>query len=235
MTDAASAARHTTTTGVMNSGTTLTDAVRGLLPTPSARDFKGPNPNARQGGDDLPTAALKMLPTPGSQDGERGVRSEEALARKAVNGQRLDRQRSLSDIPRLLPTPEAKSSTAGPDFARANRPGSGGDDLVTTVAKATLGELDWGDYKPAIERWEALTRPAPYPIEPNTKGKPRLAARFSEWMMGWAEGWVTDLVDPEPRRRPAEGYISRTEALRMVGNGVCTQQAAQALRDLLAA
>ncbi|AHJ86446.1 hypothetical protein 40AC_83 [Mycobacterium phage 40AC] len=178
----------------MHTGTTLTDAVRGLLPTPSARDFKGPNPNARQGGDDLPTAALK-----------------------------------------LLPTPEAKSSTAGPDFARANRAGSGGDDLVTTVAKATLGELDWAEYKPAIERWEALTRPAPYPIEPNSKGKPRLAARFSEWMMGWPEGWVTDLIDPEQRRRPPEGYISRTEALRMVGNGVCSQQAAQALRDLLSA
>ncbi|QGH80543.1 hypothetical protein SEA_ALITER_77 [Mycobacterium phage Aliter] len=49
------------------------------LPTPSARDFKGGNPN-RQGGDDLPTAILK-----------------------------------------LLPTPEAKSSTAGPDYARSAR------------------------------------------------------------------------------------------------------------------
>ncbi|AHB29880.1 DNA methyltransferase [Mycobacterium phage Artemis2UCLA] len=162
------------------------------LPTPQARDWKGSNPN-RQGGDDLPTAVLK-----------------------------------------LLPTPEAKSSTAGPDFARANRPGSGGDDLVTTVAKLTLGDLDWAEYAPAIERWEVITRPAPYPIEPNTKGKPRLAARFSEWMMGWEEGWVTDLIDAGSRR-PAEGYVSRTEALRMVGNGVCTQQATQALRDLLSA
>ncbi|QBP31099.1 DNA methylase [Mycobacterium phage Refuge] len=161
------------------------------LPTPSARDFKGPNPNARQGGDDLPTAVLK-----------------------------------------LLPTPEAKSSTAGPDYARSERVGSGGDDLVTTLAKLERGMLDWAEYRPAIERWEGLTRPAPEPIEENTVGKPRLAAQFSEWMMGWDEGWVTDLIDTT-RRRPAEGYISRTEALRMVGNGVCTQQAAQALRDLL--
>ncbi|QBJ00266.1 hypothetical protein SEA_PHARAOH_78 [Mycobacterium phage Pharaoh] len=160
------------------------------LPTPSARDFKGPNPNARQGGDDLPTAILK-----------------------------------------LLPTPEAKSSTAGPDFARATRPGSGGDDLVTTLAKLERGMLDWAEYAPAIERWETITRPAPEPIDYST-GKPRLAAQFSEWMMGWDEGWVTDLVDTS-RRRPAEGYISRSEALRMVGNGVCTQQAATALRDLL--
>ena len=35
----------------------------------------------------------------------------------------------------LLPTPEAKLSDSGPDYARANRPGSGGDDLTTTVHK----------------------------------------------------------------------------------------------------
>ncbi|QFG10449.1 DNA methyltransferase [Mycobacterium phage Anthony] len=209
------------------------------------------------------SSSSPILPTPGAQDGERGMRSVEALHRKATNGQRLDRQRSLSDLPRLLPTPaardgkgtnpnraggqdlpgaiallptpEAKSSTAGPDYARASRPGSGGDDLVTTVCKATRGDLDWGKYRPAIERWEGLTRQAPYPVEPNTKGDPRLAARFSEWMMGWIEGWVTDLVDPHGRRRPPKDkYISRTEALRIIGNGVVTQQAASALRELLA-
>jgi len=34
-----------------------------------------------------------------------------------------------------LPTPEAKLASSGPDYARANRTGSGGDDLTTTVAK----------------------------------------------------------------------------------------------------
>ena len=134
---------------------------------------------------------------------------------------------------KLLPTPEAKSSTAGPDFARASRRGSGGDDLVTTVARAVLAGNDFGEYQPAITRWEAITRPAPYPVEANTKGGTRLAAAFSEWMMGWADGWVTDLVDPANTGRPAEGFVSRTEALRMVGNGVCTQQAAQAIKDLI--
>ena len=33
----------------------------------------------------------------------------------------------------LLPTPEAKLSDSGPDYARATRPGSGGDDLTTTL------------------------------------------------------------------------------------------------------
>lgn len=42
--------------------------------------------------------------------------------------------------------------------------------------------------------------------------------------MGWPDGWVTD---------PAIG-ISRNDQLRIVGNGVCPQQAAVALRYLLA-
>lgn len=38
----------------------------------------------------------------------------------------------------LLPTPEAKLSDSGPDYARANREGSGGDDLTTTVFRRLL-------------------------------------------------------------------------------------------------
>jgi hypothetical protein len=35
----------------------------------------------------------------------------------------------------LLPTPEAKLAESGPDYARADRPESGGDDLTTAVTK----------------------------------------------------------------------------------------------------
>ncbi len=38
----------------------------------------------------------------------------------------------------LMPTPQAKLADAGPDYARATRPGSGGDDLTTTVARTLL-------------------------------------------------------------------------------------------------
>lgn len=38
----------------------------------------------------------------------------------------------------LLPTPEAKLSESGPDYARANRERSGGDDLTTTIHKQFL-------------------------------------------------------------------------------------------------
>jgi hypothetical protein len=39
---------------------------------------------------------------------------------------------------RLLPTPEAKLSDSGPDYARADRDGSGGDDLTTVVHRSLL-------------------------------------------------------------------------------------------------
>jgi hypothetical protein len=38
----------------------------------------------------------------------------------------------------LMPTPQAKLGTAGPDYARAGRAGSGGDDLITVIARAEL-------------------------------------------------------------------------------------------------
>jgi len=44
-----------------------------------------------------------------------------------------------------------------------------------------------------------------------------LSAPFVEWMMGYPEGWVTDVLD------------RRTDALRCLGNAVVPQQAAYAL------
>ena len=78
----------------------------------------------------------------------------------------------------------------------------------------TAGVLAWGPYAAAIERWERLTRPAPAP----TDDRGRLNPEFSEWMMGLPAGWVTDVG------------ISRTAQLRCIGNGVCPQQGAAALR-----
>ena len=88
------------------------------------------------------------------------------------------------------------------------------------------GRTDWGDYGPAIARWEhVIGRPAPAPTEPGRTGTPRLDPRFVEWMMGLPDGHVTD---------PAIG-ISRNDQLKALGNGVVPQQAALALRHLLAA
>jgi len=81
----------------------------------------------------------------------------------------------------------------------------------------------WGQYAPAIARWEAvLGRPAPAPTETTTKGTQRLSPRFVEWMMGLPEGWVT-----------GRG-LSRPEQLKCLGNGVVPQQAAAATAAWLA-
>jgi DNA (cytosine-5)-methyltransferase 1 len=76
----------------------------------------------------------------------------------------------------------------------------------------------WGPFWPAIARWERLTgRPAPSPLD----DRGRLNPALSEWMMGLDRGWVTDVP------------ISRTQQLKIIGNGVVPQQAALALRTLL--
>lgn len=114
----------------------------------------------------------------------------------------------------LLPTPRRSDGDGGPNpLARAERM----DDVETRVIR--LGGK-WGKYATAIDRWERLTRPAPEPTELSRNGKTRLAPAFSEWMMGWPAGWVTD-VD-----------VSRNAQLRIIGNGVVPQQAVAALRLL---
>lgn len=83
--------------------------------------------------------------------------------------------------------------------------------------------MDWGPYAPAIHRWEqALGRPAPAPTEPGSKGQPRLAPAFVEWLMGLPAGWVTGVTG-----------TTRSDQLRCLGNGVVPQQAVAALRALL--
>lgn len=82
--------------------------------------------------------------------------------------------------------------------------------------------VEWGDYAPAVRRWERVTRPAPAPTETNAKGKPRLNAAFAEWMMGLPTGHVTSVPG-----------LTRAEQLKAIGNGVCPQQGAMALRELL--
>lgn len=89
-------------------------------------------------------------------------------------------------------------------------------------ADSRSGDMDWGPYAEAVQRWERLTRPAPAPTEPNTRGNPRLSAAFAEWMLGLPEGHVTQVPG-----------ISRADQLKAIGNGVCVPQAIAALRMLL--
>lgn len=117
----------------------------------------------------------------------------------------------------LLCTPTA-SDGAGSRICR------GGDRTDEPLLGGQAREMatSWGRYESAIQRWESITRKAPPAVEPGEIIEWRLSAAFSEWMMGWPSGWVTD---------PAIG-ISRKSQLRIVGNGVVTLQAELALRIL---
>ena len=78
-------------------------------------------------------------------------------------------------------------------------------------------QVGWGDYADAIARWEwASGRCAPAPVTDS-----KLSSRFVEWMMGLPDGWVTGVG------------LSRSQELKMLGNGVVPQQAAAAYGWLL--
>lgn len=151
---------------------------------------------------------LFILATPTDADGERG--------KDRGHGGRVGTQHA---------------GTVGGDVPLSDADGLGRDGrrsapLEAGRAHTTVDRhgtrIDWGTYGPAVRRWERLTRPAPAPTEPNTAGRPRLSAAFAEWMMGLPAGHVTGVGLP------------RTAQLKAIGNGVCPQQAAAALEQLLA-
>jgi len=129
---------------------------------------------------------------------------------------------------------EPARSSQGPEPGE-QRPGESGSSLRELPPQTALdggpgtshvnSHVPWGRYSAAIRRWESvLGRPAPAPTELNRNGKPHLNAEFASWMMGLLAGWVT---------APEIG-ISRADQLKAIGNGVCPQQAAAAIRQLLA-
>ena len=189
-----------------------------VLPTPTVGNATGTNERrggARSGEMLLPGVAVAaaegaLLPTPRSSRG--GSATETMYAFGAV---RDDTHRPQGEV--VLPTPRAHQRGDCPSEQDRKSPDLGSVGFHFTPER-------WGKYAPAIHRWEQATRPAPAPTEPNSNGKPRLAAAFAEWMMGLPTGHVTD---------PAIG-ISRAEQLKAIGNGVCPQQAYAAGVQLLA-
>lgn len=179
-----------------------------MLPTPTTRDHKGHNQR-----NDASCLTGALLPTPSVADVQGG--------RKGCSGERSD-ELLLNGLAakwaeeRLLPTPRTKNNENRQNEQFA---GEGGNfyGLLHNPER-------WGDYAPAIARWEQiLGRPAPEPTQASSKGNPQLSARFVEWMMGLPAGWVTDVPG-----------ITRNEALKALGNGVVSQQAVAALREMLA-
>lgn len=94
---------------------------------------------------------------------------------------------------------------------------------VRDAARDRGDAIAWGRYEPAIRRWERiLGRPAPAPtLGDGRDGRHRLSARFTEWLMGLDDGYVTRV----------DG-LSRNEQFKALGNGVVPQQARLALEIL---
>jgi DNA (cytosine-5)-methyltransferase 1 len=186
-------------------------ATKFYLPTPIATDYKNGKSGAGYGAN-LPETAAALMPTPttrdykdGSQPHERdGKVQTDTVARAVLNSGEV-----------LLGTPRANAANSSSKQVEAGAPKSRIEDQVLTT--------NWGKFEPAIRRWESIVgRPAPEPTKPDGKdGNHRLSSKFTEWMMGLPDGWIT-------------GHdLKRNDELKLAGNGVVPQQAELALRLLL--
>ena len=154
---------------------------------------------------------VRGLPTPRESDGAKGGPNQ-----RGSSGDLM----LPSAVMRLLPTPRARDGQAEGVEAGRRRMERYGTATMPTVAAG-----GFGDYGPAIARHtEAIGRPAPSPTEIGPKGGERLSPRFTEWMMGLPEGWITDVPG-----------LSRNDQLSLCGDGVVPQQASAALEYLLEA
>jgi hypothetical protein len=196
------------------------------LPTPTVSDqFTDGLASSQQSDGSLHSVSLAqivhrtdLLPTPNTME-HREIKTPEQIADlklRSPGGYKNLRETVIND---LIPTPTTRDYKDGQ--AEHKRDGVVQTD---TVARA-LFHGRWGQFEPAIERWESiLGRKAPEPTEPTGKdGAPRLSAKFTEWMMGVPDGWITSL----------EIGIKRNEQLKACGNGVVPQQAVLALTNLL--
>lgn len=193
------------------------------LSTSTARDYKetvvGMAEHRPEDRDTLSRALVDVLPTPNTMD-----------MLPARDGEALEHTRRRGDMTRPLTTVSNLRERVVVDLlptVTAERPDGRKSDAFAE-GRATFFDIitgdKWGKYEPAIRRWETvLGRVAPSPVEPHPKtGKPQLSARFTEWMMGLPDGWITGVPG-----------ITRAEAIKACGNGVVPQQAQAALRVLL--
>ncbi len=167
---------------------------------------------------------VQKLPTPltGDAKSSRNSTANRSEPEKAHAGN------TLTDIfvpNSKLPTPKALDGIKGNLKTSQERKDAGHYVDLPNVANDLAGATNWGQYEAAVLRWEqVIGREAPSPTNPDGRdGSHRLSARFTEWMMGLDEGWVTS---------PEIG-LTRNEALKACGNGVVPQQAALALNILL--
>jgi hypothetical protein len=185
--------------------------VNDLFPTPITSDYKNGKSSAGYGLN-LPETARSLFPTPVASEGTKAP-AQQTSATKSKTGQ-VWLSNVAKDLEPLLGTPRATAANSSSKQVELGAPKSRLEDQVHT---------NWGKFEPAIRRWEAIIgRQAPEPTKPDGKeGNHRLSSKFTEWMMGLPDGWIT-------------GHdLKRNDELKLAGNGVVPQQAELALRLLL--
>jgi site-specific DNA-cytosine methylase len=177
---------------------------RRLLGPEARRRAMGDPGLTKRGGEWVPA---ETFPTPIAGDGKDRDTPKRLLGRiekgkdLGLAGELMKRE--------LFPTP--KASASGPDFARASRDGSGGDDLATFVVKKekfpTPTARDHNDAGPNVN----YQRQADKSLLPGVVAVRNQAAGVTyvgplnpdwvEWLMGYPLGW-TDLEVEEPEEFP---------------------------------
>jgi hypothetical protein len=153
----------------------------------------------------LPTPPRQLLGTPRANAANSSSKEVEAGAPKS----------RIEDQVKLLPTVRGQNGESRNNNIWERDPKKP-QNLENALYHAIV---NWGKFEPAIRRWEAIIdRPAPEPTKPDGKeGNHRLSSKFTEWMMGLPDGWIT-------------GHdLKRNDELKLAGNGVVPQQAELAL------
>jgi hypothetical protein len=206
------------------------------LPTPTASDIYTGNFSSKQHSEgSLHSVSLAqivnrpdLLPTPNTME-HREIKTPEQIAElkaKSPGGYRNLRETVVNEMP-MLPIPKALDGIKGNLKTSQERLNSGHQVDLPNVAidinNSPAIKRDWGKFESAVRLWEQeIKREAPSPTKPDGKeGAHRLSSKFTEWMMGLPEGWITDVG------------LTRNEELKLAGNGVVPQQAELALRLLL--
>ena len=205
---------------VAEQGLKVTRSIDYLLPTPTVSDGKGAARSevAEQNPHNRLKVEVELLPTPKARDSQ-AEGYEAGLRRATPQVGTIVKGLVEGDERVLLPTPRV--SSANGSTAKERAAGNPKHRLETEVEMKD--DFRWGRFAPAIYEWEQiLGRPAPAPTKPDGKdGSHRLSSKFTEWMMGLPDGWITGVG------------LRRNEELKACGNGVVPQQAELALRILL--
>lgn len=182
----------------MKGGPRNTVGMARKFPTPRSEDSK--QTGGHRGNPDTLTSYARLFPTPQSRDFRTCKSSPETFRKNP---------RPLSEFVGRYPTP--KGTPSGPDFARASRPGSGGDDLVTYVASSFPGEITTGSLNPD---WVELLMG--WPIGWTSLAPIRLD-RWLSWLVADGDNWPPGWEDGVPRI--ANGVPNVSNRLKAIGNG----------------